>query len=225
MTLGEIIKNYRVEHGLSQSDFAKLSGLSRGYVSMLEQNKNPKSGKPITLTLDTMQKAAKAIGMDINDLFRLVDEKIKLSPPSLVPFTEPTGDIVSFPVIASVCAGYNGLAVEEYTDETEDIPISMFRGYPVNEIRVFRVSGESMYPRFLDGDKVLVHVQQDVDNGDVAVVIYDGDEATLKRVYHIPSGGIELIPYNPEYPTKRITGPDAKQVYIFGKVLKLIRDV
>lgn len=143
---------------------------------------------------------------------------------TIVPFSEPMTDAVSFPIIASVSAGYNGLALEEYTEEKEIIPRSMFNGYPVDEIRVLRVSGESMYPRFMDGDRVLVHVQDDVDDGDVAVVIYNGDESTLKRLYHIP-GGVELVPYNPEYQTKRITGPEASRVRIFGKVLKLIRDV
>lgn len=79
MTLGDIIKRYREEHGMSQSEFARLSKLSRGYVSMLEQNKNPQSGRPITLTLDTMAKAASAMGMDVNDLFRMVDGKIDLA--------------------------------------------------------------------------------------------------------------------------------------------------
>lgn len=143
---------------------------------------------------------------------------------NVIPMYEKIGDVVSFPIVASVCAGYNGLAVEEYAEETEEIPVSMFKGYSASEVRVFRVSGESMYPRFLDGDKVLVHIQEDVDDGEVAVVLYNGDEATLKKVNHIP-GGVELIPYNPEYQTKRITGADAKQVRIFGKVLKLIRDV
>lgn len=143
---------------------------------------------------------------------------------SVIPFFAPIGDVVSFPVVASVSAGYNGLAVEDYTDEREEIPVSMFKGYPSSEVRVLRVKGDSMYPRFMDGDKVLVHIQEDVDDGDVAVVLYNGDEATLKKVSHIP-GGVELVPYNPEYQVKKITGAEAKQVRIFGKVLKLMRDV
>ena len=79
MTLGELIKQYRTEHGLSQSDFARVSGFSRGYVSMLENNKNPQSGLPIALTLETMQRAAHGMGISINDLFSLVDEQIDIS--------------------------------------------------------------------------------------------------------------------------------------------------
>lgn len=43
MTLGEIIKKYRTEHDMSMRDFEALSGISRGYLSMLEKNENPRS--------------------------------------------------------------------------------------------------------------------------------------------------------------------------------------
>jgi transcriptional regulator with XRE-family HTH domain len=41
MTLGEYIKKYRSEHGLSQRQFANLCGVSNGYASMLEKGMNP----------------------------------------------------------------------------------------------------------------------------------------------------------------------------------------
>ena len=73
MTLGDIIKDYRLNHGISQSDFSKLSGITKGYISMLENNKNPKSGKPIAPTYKMFQKVAYAIGIPINELFLQVD--------------------------------------------------------------------------------------------------------------------------------------------------------
>lgn len=79
MTLGELIKQYRTEHGLSQGDFAIRAGFSRGYISMLENNKNPQSGLPIALTLETMQKAAVGMNITVNELFALVDQAIDLS--------------------------------------------------------------------------------------------------------------------------------------------------
>ena len=139
-------------------------------------------------------------------------------------FPDPLGEVVSFPILASVAAGYDGLAREEYAGDVESIPRSSLRGYPPEELRVLRVHGDSMYPRFIEGDRVLIHLQSAVDNGDVAVVIYNGDEATLKKVYSRP-GSIDLVPYNPEYQTKSIQGPDLEHLHIFGKVIKLIRDV
>lgn len=233
MTLGQIIKAYRDERGLSQDAIAEKANLSKAYISVLERNKNPKTGKPPVVTPKTINSIAGALNTTFDAIFAELDKDIRVSVEEQLPniqktnisvFSEPVENVSEFPIIASVSAGYNGLAVEEYTDEVETLPYSMLRGYPPEELRVLRVAGESMYPRFLDGDKVLIHVQCDVDDGDVAVVIYNGDEATLKQFFHI-SGGVRLVAYNPEYPPKTITGADAEQVHVFGKVLKLIRDV
>ena len=233
MTLGQIIKAYRDEHGLSQDAIAEKANLSKAYISVLERNKNPKTGKPPVVTPKTINSIADALNTTFDAIFAELDKDIRVSVEEQLPniqkgnisvFSEPVENVVEFPIIASVSAGYNGLAVEEYTDEMETLPYSMLRGYPPEELRVLRVAGESMYPRFLDGDKVLLHVQCDVDDGDVAVVIYDGDSATLKQFFHI-DGGVRLVAYNPEYPPKTITGADAELVHVFGKVLKLIRDV
>lgn len=64
LTLGEIIKKYRKEHGMSMDVFAKRSKLSKGYISMLEKNLNPSTGKAIIPTTKTVEQAA--IGMGIS---------------------------------------------------------------------------------------------------------------------------------------------------------------
>lgn len=74
MTLGTIIKNYRTTHSLSQRKFANLSGLTNGYISMLENGKNPKTNEPIIPTLSTLKQIAKAIGLSLNELLDLCDD-------------------------------------------------------------------------------------------------------------------------------------------------------
>ena len=49
--------------------------------------------------------------------------------------------------------------------------------------------------RIHDGDVVYVRRQDDVDDGQIAAVVIDG-QATLKRVYHIPHG-VQLLSENP----------------------------
>ena len=46
MTLGQIIKAYRETNSMSMDDFSKASGISKGYISQLENNLNPKTGEP-----------------------------------------------------------------------------------------------------------------------------------------------------------------------------------
>lgn len=63
MILGEIIHDYRRQQQLSMDQFASLSGLTKGYISMLEKNQHPKTKKALLPTLETIEKIAK--GMDI----------------------------------------------------------------------------------------------------------------------------------------------------------------
>lgn len=79
MNLGDIIKNYRTEHEISQDVFAEKSGLSKAYVSILERNFNPKSKKPPIPSLETIKAVASVIGSDFNDLIALLDGNTKVS--------------------------------------------------------------------------------------------------------------------------------------------------
>ena len=56
-------------------DFARLSGLSKPYVSMLEANKNSRDGKKIKPSVVTLQKVSHAVNISLNDLLRLLDSE------------------------------------------------------------------------------------------------------------------------------------------------------
>lgn len=81
MKLGEIVKNYREENKLSMRDFAKKSGLSSGYISMLEKDRNPRNGKPIIPSIETYDCVANAMGISIDELLRRTSgQKISMKP-------------------------------------------------------------------------------------------------------------------------------------------------
>jgi transcriptional regulator with XRE-family HTH domain len=79
MNLGDIIRNYRTEHEISQDVFAEKSGLSKAYVSILERNYNPKSQKPPIPSLETIKAVSSVIGSDFNDVIALLDGNTKIS--------------------------------------------------------------------------------------------------------------------------------------------------
>lgn len=79
MYLGELVKKYRTENQLSMDEFAAKSGLSKGYISMLENNKNPRTGNPIIPSLETLRQVASAIGKDVNEIINLLDDDQKIS--------------------------------------------------------------------------------------------------------------------------------------------------
>ena len=81
MKLGEIVRNYREKNKLSMRDFAKKSGLSSGYISMLEKDRNPRNGKPIVPSIETYDCVATAMGISLDELLRQANgQKISMKP-------------------------------------------------------------------------------------------------------------------------------------------------
>lgn len=74
MYLGELIKKYRNENGISQRDFAKLCNLSHTYIAALEKNIDPRTNKPIAPTLDTVKYVSKAMNMSIEEVLHLLED-------------------------------------------------------------------------------------------------------------------------------------------------------
>ena len=74
MRLGELIKKYRYEHDMSMDGFAKASGISKAYISMLENNKNPNTGRSIAPSNETLKAVAKGMNISIKELFDLLGD-------------------------------------------------------------------------------------------------------------------------------------------------------
>ena len=74
MKLGDIIKKYREDHGLSLRAFSDLSGVSNSYLSMLESGKHPRSGRPIVPTLTKLNQLSDAMGLRVDDLIQEMDD-------------------------------------------------------------------------------------------------------------------------------------------------------
>ena len=76
-----------------------------------------------------------------------------------------------------------------------------------------------------DGDYVVIQKQAEFNSGDYCVVLINGEEATVKRVYKLENG-IELIALNPSYKPVRYTFEDMKKipVEIIGIVKQLIKN-
>lgn len=73
LTLGDIIKKYRDENSLSMDDFSLKSGISKSYISLLEKNRQPKTGKNIAPSIQCIRQAAEGMNMSFYDLFSILD--------------------------------------------------------------------------------------------------------------------------------------------------------
>ena len=85
-----------------------------------------------------------------------------------------------------------------------------------------QINGDSMEPKISDKDVVIVRKQDDCESGDIAVVLVNGEDATVKRIKKRPEG-IILAPTNPQYEPMFYSNADIEKlpVTIVGKVVEL----
>lgn len=128
---------------------------------------------------------------------------------------------VKIPILGTVKAGYDYLAQENIIDYIS----FKIDGKDLENYYGLYITGDSMEPLFDDGDTVIVHKQDSFENGDNCVVLINGNEATIKKVYK-GATGIELKAVNPYYPPKIFTIEEIRDlpVKIIGVVEKSIRN-
>lgn len=206
------LKLLRKNKGLTQTELANELHLSHGAIAMWETDKRQPDN-------DTMLRIADFFDVSVDYLLGREETK---NPPNVY----DVDGLVHFEEIGTICAGYDGSLNETFTGEIVEIPLSMINGEEKEDYFVLRVQGNSMHPRILEGDRILCKRCSMVDNGSFAVVLYDGECATVKKVHYVNGANwIELVPINPDYMVKRIEGADLEQFRILGKVVKLIRDL
>lgn len=254
MHLGDVIKQYRHDHGkMSMQAFADKCGLSKGYIAMLERNKNSKTGEPVVPSVETFAKVADAMGITLDEISKMVDENqpISLSTHNIISKQSMLYNImkehdmdpedmfgtvdaptwraktpepisVRIPVLGSIPAGIPLEAVEDVVD-WEDIPIEWTKGG--KEFFSLKVKGDSMYPKFIEGDTIILRKQDDCENGDICAVYVNGYDATLKKVVK-KQDCIVLQPLNSAYDPKVYDYNDElNPIQIAGVVVEIRRKV
>ena len=129
-----------------------------------------------------------------------------------------SGRGVSIPVVGKVIAGIPIDAIEEIIDY-EEIDIKLAS---TGEFYGLQIKGDSMSPRFLEGDVVIVKKQNNIENGEIAIVLVNGNEATVKKIKKMDNG-IMLIPLNNSYEPifYNVDEINTLPVQIIGKVVEL----
>ncbi|WP_302349238.1 LexA family transcriptional regulator [uncultured Megasphaera sp.] len=202
-SFGAKLKSCRKDMSLSQRELGQKIGVAESTISLYESNKRFPDA-------ETLQK--------ISSLFNVSLDYLLGNAPCKKP-DSPSGRGVRIPVLGRVVAGIPIEAVEEILDYEEITPELAVTG----EFFALKIRGHSMEPRMMEGDVVIVRRQDDVESGDVAIVLVNGNEATVKRVKKQPEG-ITLIAtntsvYEPHfYSNKEIA---ELPVRILGRVVEL----
>lgn len=178
--------------------------LNKSIVSRYENNIH----KPKRFTL--VQEIAEFYGITTDFLMCRTDSKYEK--------IENMDALRKIPLLGTIAAGAPILA-QEYIEAYEYVPESFGIDF------CLRVKGDSMInARILDGDIVYIRQQSDVENGEIAAVLIDGEEATLKRIYK-SSGSVMLHFENPNYTDLVYMKKDKHQISIIGKAVRFNSEV
>ena len=194
--IGNFIKKYRGE--MSLRDFAEKCGISHTHLDSIEKGVDPRTGKPVRVTIETLKKIANAMGMSINDLLiqsgDVKLDELNFNENSNLDTTKLDKNVVKIPVLGKIPAGIPFEAIEDsYTEDYEEIPKSWVRGG--KQYFALRLTGDSMEPQFKDNDIVIFLKTSTCNSGQLCCVKINGFDATFKKV-EIQSNGILLSPLN-----------------------------
>lgn len=209
--IGKRIRNRRKQERITQKELGASVGKGESTVSEWESEKRSPD-------VDLLPQIARALHTSVAYLMGWTDRPDSVD---TVPETTPLPDSIRIPLLGTIACGTPVLA-EENIEEWVEAPAYTRAQFAL------RCRGDSMKDaRILDGDLVCIRQQEDVEDGQVAAVLID-DEATLKRVYHlpIPNGGIVLQAANSAYPPITVGGVDeTRQVRILGLATYFISKV
>lgn len=173
MTAGQRITKLRKDRDLQQKEVAEAIGMNRIVLNRIELGKRPlRDDEAVALA----------------DYFHVTTDYLLKGKTAS---QDASGRGVRIPVLGRVVAGIPIDAIEEILD-WEEIPREMAA---TGDFFALQVKGTSMEPTLRDGDVVIVKKQSTVDSGDIAIVLVNGNEATIKEIKESPAG-ITLIGHN-----------------------------
>jgi repressor LexA len=221
-SLGERLKKAREKRRFSQLEVAKKLGISNGTLSGYERNYRDPDTEMLQKLADfyevttdyllgrdnSLQEAKERSNSIIQkylSMYKTDDETKKI-------------DLVKIPIIGEIKAGYDFIA------EQNIIGYELVSKNDVADGQYFYliVKGDSMIDEGIkEGFRVLVRSQDFVEEGKIGVILVNGDEATLKRVYY-QEDKIILQASNRNIPPRILPAEDVR---IQGQVMKVEFDV
>lgn len=243
----ERLKELRLENGLLQKDVAMIIGVDRTTYVKYERGSSEPPYEALTALADFYETTVDYLLGRSNDRIdyendgaliaslnpalleaqggnvkkaleaqRLIDEEAMAESARAEGQAPRKG--IKIPVLGRVAAGIPLEAVEDIVDYEEITPEMAASG----EHFGLNIQGDSMAPRICSGDVVIVRKQESVENGDVAVVLINGQDATVKRFY-ATEHGIKLVAANPAYEPMFFSPEEIRSlpVTVIGRVVEL----
>ena len=204
MTTGEKIKMLRLRKGMSQEELGKKVGVQKAAINKYEK------GIVVNLKMSTIAKLADALDVTPVYLMGIDEEQL---PANAIPLDLQSQHRI--PILGRISAGmplYAEQNIEGYT-------LTDLNGGA--EYFALRVSGDSMNAIGINnGYLIIVRRQEEVENGEVAVVMVGNEDATVKRFYS-SNNTITLLPQstNPVH-KPQIYDVSKTKIKVLGRVVK-----
>lgn len=182
-TLGKRLKELREKKELKQEELLKLFNnkynftFTKSTLSLYENNKR---------TPDIFVVKCFADFFNVTIDFLMGSEESKVTSNA----TPVNSEVVRIPVLGKISAGLPVLALENIEGYEFVSRHLLNRQY---EYFYLRIDGDSMNLKMQHGDLLLIQRQNTLDNGEIGVVLINGYDATVKKVY-ITNNIIQLIP-------------------------------
>ena len=208
MELQDVIRIRRKELGLSLEQIAQSCGVGKSIVAKWER------GDVKNIRRDNL--AALADVLRVSPLVLMEREEFIPNPITDIPGIIPIEPMDRIPLLGAIACGDPILAQENIEDYI-DLPRTIKADFALT------CEGDSMIDAGIkDGDVVYIRSQPEVQNGQIAAVLVDGESATLKRFF-FNDGVVTLMAANQSYSPIVKAGSDVEQVRVLGLAVGLSR--
>ena len=202
MNMGDRIKSLRISHNMTQEELGKKIGVQKSAIRKYEK------GEVINIKRATIETLSKIFNVSPSYLMCIEDNNNR----NIIKTNR-------IPVLGKIPAGIPIEMIEDVIDY-EEISDEMLKGD--REYFGLKVSGDSMTPKYLDGDVLIVQKTDDCESGQDCIVMVNGDDGTFKRVIK-NKDGIILQPLNPNYEIKFYSNDDIEKLPI--KILGVVKEI
>lgn len=199
------LRALRKMNGIKQKDIAAMLNVTAGAVSQWETGRVNIDWRYATI---------------LAEKFNVLPEYL-LGETDIVNDSRITQIAVRIPVLDTIHAGIPVAELKSIQD-WEIIPQSMAK---TGDFVAIRVKDDSMLPEIKKGDIAIVRRQETIESGQIAVIIVNGDNVTIKKVWLAPDGilliGLNTAVYEPHFYNK----DEMKElpVRVYGRLIEVRR--
>lgn len=220
MPISEIIRSLRKKNKFTQQELSERVGVARTTVVAWENGLFEPEG-------ENLIKLAKSLNVSVGNLLGETEIQTGISGTQKTLSNVATiNEAMMIPVVTddvSACCGKGSIYAEDvkweivgyYPMDPNDL---IGYTWQTQKFGIIRASGDSMEPRIYDGDRIVFAGEVELQNGDIAVLLWDG-RLMIRGVIFNRDDSITLRALNKGYDDITMQPGEDERLCILGKML------